>query len=123
MANVLQTLFDSAFSVVNSEKVKLDEEKAAALSSKLGMIASEIEMAAAQIEGPISEAQSLWTGEAAESFFAELSKLVNSTKEIGVKVGENRRSVDSAAAIIMAADKKNIQNVESLSGRSAFQIK
>lgn len=122
MANVLQTLFDSAVSVVNNEKVRLDEEKAAALSKKLGMIASEIEMAASQIEGPISEAQSVWTGEAAESFFAELAKLVSDTKAIGAKVSENRQSVDSAVAIIMAADRQNLSDVEELSGRSAFQI-
>ena len=123
MANELQLLFDSAVSCANNDKIKLDKDKASALSHRLGKIASAIEMAAAQIEGPISETQHIWTGQAAESFFAELTELVKEAKEIGRKVGENRQKIESAVTIIMAADKKNLRDAEDLSEQSAFKIK
>ena len=120
MANTLQSLFDSAVGYINNDKVKLDEDKAAALSNKLGKIASEIEMTAKQIEGPISETQSVWTGQAAEEFFKELSELITETKEIGAKVRQNRTQVDTAVSIIMAAEKTVRNDTDNLSSGNIF---
>lgn len=120
MANNFQTLINSAISYVNDDKIKLDEDKAAAISNTLGKISSEIEMAAAQIEGPISETQPIWTGQAAENFFAEISKLVSETKEIGEKVRQNRQQLDNAISIIMAAENKVIRDTDDLPAGNIF---
>ena len=120
MANNFQTLINSAISYVNDDKIKLDEDKAAAISNTLGKISSEIEMAAAQIEGPISETQPIWTGQAAENFFAEISKLVSETKEIGEKVRQNRQQLDNAISIIMAAENKVIKDTDDLPAGNIF---
>lgn len=120
MANNFQTLINSAISYVNDDKIKLDEDKAAAISNTLGKISSEIEMAAAQIEGPISETQPIWTGQAAENFFSEISKLVSETKEIGEKVRQNRQQLDNAVSIIMAAENKVIKDTDDLPAGNIF---
>lgn len=120
MANAFQSLINSAISYVNDDKIKLDEDKAAAISNKLGKISSEIEMAAAQIEGPISETQPVWTGQAAENFFSEISKLVSETKEISEKVRQNKQQLDNAVSIIMAADNKVIKDTNDLPAGNVF---
>ncbi len=120
MANDFQSLIDSAISYVNDEKIKLDEDKAAAISNTLGKISSEIEMAAVQIEGPISKTQPIWTGQAAEDFFAEISKLVSETKEISEKVRQNRHQLDYAVSIIMAADNKVKKDTNDLPAGNVF---
>lgn len=120
MANAFQTLIDSAISYINDEKIKLDEDKAAAISNTLGKISSEIEMAAVQIEGPISETQPIWTGQAAEDFFAEIRKLVSETKEISEKVRQNRQQLDYAVSIIMAADNKVKKDTNDLPAGNVF---
>jgi len=120
MANNFQTLINSAISYVNDDKIKLDEDKAAAISNTLGKISSEIEMAVAQIEGPISETQPIWTGQAAENFFSELSKLVSETKEISEKVRQNRHQLDNAVSIIMAADNKVMKDTNDLPAGNIF---
>ncbi len=120
MANTFQSLINSAISYVNDEEIKFDEDKAAAISNTLGKISSEIEMAAAQIEGPISEAQPIWTGQAAENFFSELSKLVSETKEISEKIRQNRQQLDNAVSIIMAADNKVIKDIHDLPAGNVF---
>lgn len=120
MANNFQTLINSAISYVNDDKIKLDEDKAAAISNTLGKISSEIEMAAAQIEGPISETQPIWTGQAAENFFSEISKLISETKEIGEKVRQNRQQLDNAISIIMATENKVIKDTDDLPAGNIF---
>lgn len=120
MANTFQTLINSAISYANDDKIKLDEDKASAISNTLGKISSEIEMAVAQIEGPISETQPIWTGQAAENFFSELSKLVSETKEISEKVRQNRHQLDNAVSIIMAADNKVMKDTNDLPARNIF---
>lgn len=120
MANAFQSLVNSAISYVNDENIKLDEDKAAAISNTLGKISSEIEMAAAQIAGPISETQPIWTGQAAENFFSELSKLVSETKEISEKVRQNKQQLDNAVSIIMAADNKVIKDTNDLPAGNVF---
>lgn len=120
MANSFQTLINSAISYVNDEKIKLDEDKAAAISNTLGKISSEIEMAAAQIEGPISETQPVWTGQAAENFFSELSKLISETREISEKVRQNRQQLDNAVSIIMTVENKVIKDINDLPAGNVF---
>lgn len=120
MANTFQSLINSAISYVNDEEIKLDEDKAAAISNTLGKISSEIEMAAAQIEGPISETQPIWTGQAAENFFYELSSLVSETKKISEKVRQNRQQLDNAVSIIMAADNKVMKDTNDLPAGNVF---
>ncbi len=120
MANTFQSLINSAISYTNDEKIKLDEDKAAAISNTLGKISSEIEMAAVQIEGPISKTQPIWTGQAAEDFFAEISKLVSETKEISEKVRQNRQQLDYAVSIIMAADNKVKKDTNDLPAGNVF---
>lgn len=120
MANTFQTLINSAISYVNDDKIKLDEDKAAAISNTLGKISSEIEMAAAQIEGSTSETQLVWTGQAAENFFAEISKLVSETKEISEKVRQNRQQLDNAVSIIMAAENKVMKDTNDLPAGNIF---
>lgn len=120
MANAFKSLIDSAISYANDDKIKLDEDKAAAISNTLGKISSEIEMAAAQIEGPISETQPIWTGQAAENFFSELSSLVSETKEISEKVRQNRRQLDTAVSIIMASDNKVMKDTNDLPAGNVF---
>lgn len=120
MANTFQTLINSAISYANDDKIKLDEDKASAISNTLGKISSEIEMAVAQIEGPISETQPIWTGQAAENFFSELSKLVSETKEISEKVRQNRHQLDNAVSIIMAADNKVMKDTNDLPAGNIF---
>lgn len=120
MANTFQSLVNSAISYANDDKIKLDEDKAAVISNTLGKISSEIEMAAAQIEGPISETQPIWTGQAAENFFSELSKLVSETKEISEKVRQNKQQLDNAVSIIMAADNKVIKDTNDLPTENIF---
>lgn len=120
MVNNFQTLINSAISYVNDDKIKLDEDKAAAISNTLGKISSEIEMAAAQIEGPISETQPVWTGQAAENFFAEISKLVSETKEISEKVRQNRQQLDNAVSIIMTAENKVMKDTNDLPAGNIF---
>lgn len=120
MANAFKSLIDSAISYANDDKIKLDEDKAAAISNTLGKISSEIEMAAAQIEGPISETQPIWTGQAAENFFSELSSLVSETKEISEKVRQNRQQLDTAVSIIMASDNKVMKDTNDLPAGNVF---
>ena len=120
MANTFQSLINSAISYVNDEKIKLDEDKAAAISNTLGKISSEIEMAAAQIEGPISETQPIWTGQAAENFFSELSNLVSETKEISENVRPNKQQLVNAVSIIMAADNNVMKDTNDLPVGNVF---
>lgn len=120
MANALQSLINSAISYVNDEKIKLDDNKAAAISSALGKISSEIEMAAAQIEGPISETQPIWTGQAAESFFSEIGKLVSETKEISEKVRQNKQQLENAVSIIMTAENNVLKDINDLPAENIF---
>ena len=120
MANTFQTLINSAISYANEDKIKLDENKAAEISNTLGKISSEIEMAAAQINGSISEAQPIWTGQAAEKFFSEISKLVSETKEISEKVRQNRQQFDNAVSIIMAAENKVFKDTNDLPAGNIF---
>ena len=77
-------------------------------------------MAAAQIEGPISETQLVWTGQAAENFFAEISKLVSETKEISEKVRQNRQQLDNAVSIIMTAENKVMKDTNDLPAGNIF---
>ncbi|MCM1060278.1 MAG: WXG100 family type VII secretion target [Eubacterium sp.] len=123
MANDLQSLVNAAISYVNDEKIKLDEDKAAAVSNRLGKISSEIEMAAAQIEGPISKTQPIWTGQAAENFFSEISSLVSETKEISEKIRQNRQQLDAAVSIVMEADGKVLKDTNDLPAGNVFVIK
>lgn len=120
MANAFETLINSAISYANDEEIKLDEDKAEAISNTLGKISSEIEMAAAQIEGPISETQPIWTGQAAENFFSEISKLVSETKEISEKVRQNKQQLDNAVSIIMAAENKVRKDTNDLPAGNVF---
>lgn len=120
MANALRALADGAVSCADG-KIKLDRDKAAALSNRLGKISADIEMSAAQIEGPVSETQPLWTGKAAEDFFRELTALVAETKEIAEKVSGNRQSLENAVKIIMAAENKIDRDVDDLSAGGVFK--
>lgn len=122
MTNTFQSLINSAISYVDDGKIKLDENVAMAVSNKLGKISSEIEMAAAQIEGPISEAQPIWSGQAAENFFSEVVKLVSETREISEKVRQNMQQFDNAVSIIMAADNKVLKDTDDLSAGNVFMI-
>ena len=120
MANVFQSLVNEAISFVNNDKIKLDDDRAAAISNKLGKISSEIEMAAVQIEGFISETQPIWTGQAAENFFTDVTKLISETKEISEKVRQNRQQFDNAVRIIMAADNKVLKDTNDLPAGNVF---
>lgn len=122
MTNAFQSLINSAISYVNDEKIMLDEGAAAEISNKLGKISSEIEMAAAQIEGPISETQPIWSGQAAEDFFSEVGKLVSETREISEKVRQNRQQFDNAVRIIMSADNKVLKDTNDLPAGNVFII-
>ncbi|MCX4374916.1 MAG: WXG100 family type VII secretion target [Lachnospiraceae bacterium] len=120
MANTFQTLINSAISYANDDKIKLDEDKAAAISNTLGKISSEIEMAATQIEGPISETQPIWTGQAAENFFSEIGKLISETREISEKIRQNRQQLDNAVSIIMAAENEVRKDTNDLPAGNVF---
>ncbi len=122
MADTLKALFDSAVSLSNNGKIKLDKDKAAAFSSRLSKISAEIGRSAAQIEGPMTEARNVWIGQAAEAFFTELSALIKEVKEIGERVEQNRQQADRAVNILMAADNAETGKVSGLSAGGTFKI-
>ena len=120
MSNLLETLFSNAVSYINNEKIKFDEDKARALSHRLGTISSTIENAVTQINGPISESQPVWTGEAADNFFSELNKLINETQAIVERGDQNRKAVDTAISVLLNAENKVGSDVSQLSAKNTF---
>ena len=82
MSNMLGELLGAAMAGISVEKIKFDPDKAATVSDKLGRISAAVENSVTQLEGPMAEAQPVWTGQAAENFFAELEKLVQKTRDL-----------------------------------------
>lgn len=119
MADVLKTSFDSAVSM-SGDKVKIDMNKAADFAARLGKISAEILNATEQIKGPAADAQRVWTGKAAEKFFADVSALTEETAAIGVRVEQNSRQVRKASEILMNADKRASTDVSGLSTGDTF---
>lgn len=119
MADVLKTSFDSAVSM-SGGKVKIDMNKAADFAARLSKISSEILNAAEQIKGPAADAQRVWTGKAAEKFFADVSALTEETAAIGARVEQNSRQVRKASEILMNADKRANTDVSGLSSGGTF---
>lgn len=120
MSNILGEMLGAAITSASLDKVKFDPDKAAAVSEKLGRISSVVENSITQLEGPISETQSIWTGQAAESFLSELKKLMEKTHDIAEKVSLNKSQLDQAAQILNAGDEKTSADVGSLSESSTF---
>ena len=107
---------------IGSEKgtVKLDRVTAELLSEKLGSIASGIETAVKQLEGPILEAEPVWTGQAAESFYKDVRSLLEDTRKIAEKVSENRQKLISAAGLLISASSNVRSDVDKLSDEQLF---
>lgn len=120
MANLIENMFSIGVNIINGSKIKFDENKARELSNKLGTISLTIENAITQINGPISESQPIWTGEAADNFFSELNKLINETKVIAERVDQNRKAVDTAISVLLNAENKVGSDVSHLSGKNIF---
>lgn len=120
MSNMLGELLGAAMAGISVEKIKFDPDKAATVSDKLGRISAAVENSVTQLEGPMAEAQPVWTGQAAENFFAELEKLVQETRDIAEKVNHNKQQLDQAAQILRAGDEKASADVSSLSVSNTF---
>ena len=120
MSNMLGELLGAAMAGISVEKIKFDLDKAATVSDKLGRISAAVENSVTQLEGPMAEAQPVWTGQAAENFFAELEKLVQETRDIAEKVNLNKQQLDQAAQILRAGDEKASADVSSLSVSNTF---
>lgn len=118
--NPLKVMFETAFSAMGGEQVTVDFDAAEKIMHSLGEISAGIEMAAAQIRGPVSEAKPVWTGEAAEQFYADTEQLLSETLEISRRVSQNRQQMNNALMILKNAESKVENDVSSLDSGSIF---
>lgn len=119
MADVLKQSFDSAVST-SEGRIRIDTDKAADFSARLGRISAEILNAVEQIKGPAADAQRVWTGKAAEKFFADISALAEEAAVIGARVEQNSKQVRKAAEILMNANRQAGTDVSGLSSANTF---
>ena len=105
------SLIESIGGYLNDRTIKFDTDKAASLSDSYGKISSSLENAAKQINGPLSETEAVWTGEAAESFVSELRELISKTQQISETISKNKNEIDSSIQILNVGNKKADEKV------------
>lgn len=108
------SLIESLGGYVNDRTIKFDPDKAANLSDSYGKISVSLENAAKQINGPLSETEAVWTGEAAESFVSELKALISKTQEISETISKNKDEIDLAIQILNDGNEKSAKKVREL---------
>ncbi|MGN0553932.1 MAG: WXG100 family type VII secretion target [Oscillospiraceae bacterium] len=119
----LDDMLNGIANYVNQGTVKFDESQMKDVRSRLVKVSSSVENTTQHVTGVISEAQSVWSGAAADKFFESCAQLMKSSNELVGRINTNINSLDSAIAILSSADDKVQSNVEKLGTANIFKNK
>lgn len=100
--------------------IEFNSETADIISGRMRKISNNISDTCSTIKAIISQANSSWTGTAAESFIFSCQKLITSTEEFSQKLETDRNNIELAAQRLAEGDNNSKGKIDQLSTNDIF---